>query len=105
MVDALSRKAYCSELEVQLQQPTLYEELRKLNLEIFPQDCVNNPVMEPKFDNYFKMMQWYDPYIVRMKRELAEGRAAYFTIDDKGTLFFRNCLVVPRGKENLDETV
>src|SRR4051812_36645602 len=37
MVDALSRKAYCSELEVQLQQTLLYEELRKLKLEIVPQ--------------------------------------------------------------------
>ena len=36
MADALSRKAYCSELEVQIQQPLLYEELQKLNLEIVP---------------------------------------------------------------------
>ena len=36
MTDALSRKAYCCELMVQLQQPLLYEELRKLNIEIVP---------------------------------------------------------------------
>src|SRR3954470_13694708 len=34
MADALSRKAYCSELEVQVQHPLLYEDLRKLNIEI-----------------------------------------------------------------------
>ena len=37
MADALSRKSYCCELMVQLQQPLLYEELRKLNIEIVPQ--------------------------------------------------------------------
>ena len=36
MVDALSHKSYCCELMVQLQQPLLYEELRKLNIEIVP---------------------------------------------------------------------
>src|SRR3954466_15424242 len=105
MADALSHKAYCSELEVQLQQPLLYEELRKLNLEIVPQGEVNNLVLEPKLDHCIKMMQGYDPFIRKMKHELAAGRAAYFTVDNKGTLSFRNCLVVPRGKENLNETV
>src|SRR3954469_13846792 len=34
MADALSRKSYCNAVEVQLQQPLLYEEFQKLNLEI-----------------------------------------------------------------------
>src|SRR3954465_1122688 len=46
MADALSRKAYCSELEVQIQQPLLYEELRKMNIEIVPQGHVNSLVVE-----------------------------------------------------------
>src|SRR4051812_43035671 len=33
---AYSRKVYCSELEVHIQQPLLCEELQKLNLEIVP---------------------------------------------------------------------
>src|SRR3954466_5628508 len=37
MADALSRKYYCNALEVQEQQPSLYEEFQKLNLRIAPQ--------------------------------------------------------------------
>ena len=57
MADALSRKAYCSELEVQLQQPLLYEELQKLNLEIVPQGHVNSLVIEPDLVKSIKIMQ------------------------------------------------
>ena len=46
MADALSRKAYCSELEVQIQQPLLYEEFRELNIEMVPQGHVNSLVIE-----------------------------------------------------------
>jgi len=60
MADALSRKAYCSELEVQIQQPPLYEELRKLNLKIVPQGYVNNLVVEADLDNDIKFIQIAD---------------------------------------------
>ena len=104
MADALSRKAYCSELEVQVQQPLLYEELRKLNLEIVPQGEVNNLVVEPDLDNSIKVIQTYDSDVAKIKRDLARGKAAFFTVDDDGTLFFDNRLVVPRSKPNLNLT-
>ena len=50
MADALSRKSYCCELMVQLQQPLLYEELRKLNIEIVPQGYLNTLVVEPDLE-------------------------------------------------------
>ncbi len=58
MADALSRKAYCCELMVQLQQPLLYEELRKLNIEIVPQGYLNTLVIEPTLEQSIKIMQY-----------------------------------------------
>src|SRR3954463_13240338 len=97
MADALSRKAYGSELEVQVHQPPLYEGLRKLNLEIVPQGYVNNLVLESKFDTLIKSRQPLDPDIVKIKQDLAKGKASPFSIDsnDGGTVYFKGRLVVP----------
>src|SRR4051794_38196255 len=69
MADALSRKAYCSELEVQVQQPLLYEELRKMNLEIVPQGYVNNLVVEPDLDDTIKWTKKCDSDVEKIKRD------------------------------------
>src|SRR4051812_27047130 len=63
---ALSRKAYCSELEVQLEQPPLYEEFQKLNLEIVPQGYVNNLVVESDLVKSVKIIQGYDDLYTRL---------------------------------------
>src|SRR4051812_37723282 len=68
MADALSRKAYCSELEVQVHQPRLYEELRKLNLEIVPQGYVNSLVVEVDLDKDIKFIQKADLDVEKMKQ-------------------------------------
>src|SRR3954469_24502841 len=81
MVDALSRKAYCSELEVQLQQPLLYEELHKLNIEIVPQGHVNSLVIEQDPDSKIKGRQHYDSEIQKIKRYVESGKTSSFTID------------------------
>ena len=54
MADALSRKSYCNNLMVQQEQPLLYEELRKLNLEIVPQGYLNTLVVEPTLEHTIK---------------------------------------------------
>src|SRR3954470_17811618 len=74
MADALSRKAYCSELEVQVQQPLLYEELRKLNLEFVPQGHVNSMVLKPDLVDRIKTIQHYDSNIEKIKRHIASGK-------------------------------
>ena len=66
MADALSRKSYCSELEVQLEQPLLYEEFQKLNLEIVPQGDVNTLVVEPDLEHSILTMQKYDSEVQRL---------------------------------------
>src|SRR4051812_49076216 len=97
MADALSRKAYCSELEVQVQQPHMYEELRKLNLEIVPQGYVNNLGLESSLDTLIKSRQPLDAEIVKIKQDIAAGKPSSFTIDtnDGDTVYFKGRLVVP----------
>src|SRR3954469_13706204 len=89
MADALSQKAYCCELEVQLQQPPLHEELHKMNLEIVPQGYLNTLVVESYLDHSIKEKK-NDSDVPKIKRDLARGKAAFFTVDDDGTLFFSN---------------
>ena len=104
MADALSRKAYCCELEVQLQQPLLYSELQELNIEIVPLGYVNALVVEPDLDSTIKDVQKYDSEVEEIKRNLADGKHTFFTVDQDGTLFFKNRLVVPRSQDNLNLT-
>ena len=73
MADALSRKSYCCELMVQLQQPLLYEELRKLNIEIVPQGYLNTLVVTPDLEHQIRTIQHYDSAVQRIKRDLVEG--------------------------------
>src|SRR3954470_22501633 len=94
MADALSRKAYCSELEVQLEQPPLYEELQKLNLEMVPQGYVNNLVVESDLVESVKIIQGYDDFVHKIKRDIKNGKPTPFTIDSKGAAFFKGRLVV-----------
>src|SRR3990170_2367753 len=103
IADALSRKSYCNNLMVQQAQPLLYEELRKLNLHIVPQGHLNTLIVEPDLEDLIKHIQKADSEVEKIKCYLAEGRRSFFTIDDDGTLFFKNRLVVPR-KDNLDVT-
>jgi ribonuclease HI len=104
MADALSRKAYCSELEVQIHQPLLYEELRKLNLEIVPQGHVNSLVIEQDLESKIKGRQHYDSEIQKIKRYVESGKPSSFTIDhdDDDTLYFKGRLVVNTSSANMN---
>src|SRR3954462_15791281 len=90
MADALSRKAYCSELEVQVEHPRLYEELRKLNLDIVPQGYVNSLVVEVDLDKDIKFIQKADSDVEKMKRYLTTGRPSDYRLADDQALYFKN---------------
>src|SRR3954467_8451029 len=103
VADALIRKAYCSELEVQVHQPPLYEELRKLNIEIVPQGYVNSLVIEQDLDSKIKTRQCYDSDVEKIKRYFARGKPSFFTVADDGTLYFKGRLVVLVNRPNLTQ--
>src|SRR4051812_16254946 len=98
MADALSRKAYCSALEVQVQQPHLYEEFHKLNLEIVPQGSLNSLNLNTDLEYCVKLMQHHDDLVHKITRDIANGKPSFFTVDDEGVVFFKDRLVVPVNK-------
>src|SRR3954467_9343237 len=98
MADALSRKAYCSALEVQVQQPRLYEEFHKLNLEIVPQGSLNSLNLNADLEYCVKFVQHRDYLVQKVTRDITEQKPSFFTIDDEGVVFFKDRLVVPVNK-------
>ena len=100
MADALSRKSYCCELMVQLQQPLLYEELQKLNIKIVPQGYLNTLVIEPTLEQAIKTIQKYDTQCQNIKRYLTTGKpSAYLYLTKKALCSSEDRLVVPKFKD------
>ena len=51
VADALSRKSYCNTLMIQQDQPSLYEEFSKLNLEMVPSGYLANLEVKPSLED------------------------------------------------------
>src|SRR3954464_3608131 len=98
MADALSRKSYCNSLMLQQYQPLLYEELRKLNLEIVPYGFLSTLVVKPTLEDQIKAAQKRARGIRYIKANLASGKAKCFTLDNEGIVYFENRIVVPKNK-------
>src|SRR3954467_1430967 len=78
--------------------------LLKLNLEIVPQGHVNSLVVEQNLDSIIKWIQKADSFVEKTKRFIARGHPSVFTVAEDGTLYFKNRLVVPQSKPNLNLT-
>src|SRR3954467_13635525 len=98
MADALSRNSYCNNLMLQQYQPLLHEELCKLNLEIVPHGFLSTLVAKPTLEDQIIVSQRRARGVRRIKENIARGAAKCFSTDNKGMVFFENCLVVPKNK-------
>jgi hypothetical protein len=109
VADALSRKAHCHCLSIEIFSESLYYQLRKLNLEIIPQGSLNLLSVEPTLQNRIIISQMHDEGIKIIKQKLSQGEAKYrcFHTDHQGVLWFNNRIVVPKNhqlrKQILDE--
>jgi hypothetical protein len=109
VADALSRKAYCHCLSIETFNDTLYNQMRKLNLEIIPQGSLNLISIESTLQDRIIMLQLHDKGIKIIKLKLSQGEAKYkcFHTDHQGVLWFNNRIVVPKDhqlrKQILDE--
>ncbi|KAK1647388.1 hypothetical protein QYE76_065193 [Lolium multiflorum] len=83
VADALSRKSYCNNLMVKQAQPSLYEELAKLNLEIVPSGFLANLEVKPSLEDQINKAQKQDSGITEIKKNIASGVAKCFSIDDQ----------------------
>src|SRR4051812_16147214 len=82
MADALSRKSYYNNLMLQQYQPLLYEELRKINLEIFPYGFLSTLVVKPTLEDQIKDAQKCARGIRHIKENISSGKAKFFTLDN-----------------------
>ena len=96
VADALSRKTYCNTLIVETAQPALIEEFARLNLEIVPSGYLANLDITCTLEDDIKAAQQQDEDILTIKKDLADGKAKSFKMDDSGVVYFRNRLVVPK---------
>jgi hypothetical protein len=98
VADALSRKAHCHCLSIAAFSDTLYNQMRKLNLEIIPQGSLNLLSIESTLRDKIIMSQLHDEGIRIIKLKLSQGEAKYkcFRTDSQGVLWFNKCLVVPK---------
>ena len=99
MADALSRKSYCNNLMLQQYQPLLHEEFRKLNLKIVPRGSLFNLGAKPTLEDQIIVAQRRARGVRRIKENIASGVAKCFSTDSKGTVFFENCLIVPKNRD------
>jgi hypothetical protein len=67
VADALSRKAYCHYLSIEIFSETLCYQIRKLNLEIIPQGSLNLISIESTLQDNIIMSQLHDKGIKIIK--------------------------------------
>ena len=96
VADALSQKSYYNNLMIQQDQPSLYEEFSKLNLEMVPSGYLANLEVKPSLEDQIKEAQKRDLGISNIKKNIANGDAKCFSIDDEVVVYFDNRLVVPK---------
>jgi hypothetical protein len=75
VVNALSRKAHCHCLSIEIFSETLCYKIKKLNLEIIPQGSLNLISIEPILQDRIIMSQLHDEGIKIIKEKLYQGDA------------------------------
>jgi hypothetical protein len=98
VADALNRKAHCHCLSIEAFSEILCWEMRKLNLEIIPQDSLNHIAVEPTLEDSIIKAQLQDEGVKIIKQQLAQGEEKYkcFQVDHKGIYGSRNVWLYPR---------
>ena len=81
---------------VEKAQPALHEEFARLNLEIVPSGYLANLEIKSTLEDEIKAAQQHDAGILKIKENIASGKATCFSIDDSGVVYFRDRLVVPK---------
>jgi hypothetical protein len=101
VADALSRKAHCHCLCIEIFSETLCYQVRKLNLEIIPQGSLNLISIESTLQDNIITSQLHDEGIKIIKQKLSQGETKYrcFHTDHQGVLRFNNCIVVPKDRQ------
>jgi hypothetical protein len=95
VADALSHKAYCNYL------PTVSLIGTESSTHVPPDMAQYNVILNPMLGGEIIAAQSSDEGLAHIKRRLTEGdpKVDYFRVDDEGTLWFKDRLVVPKNHE------
>jgi hypothetical protein len=98
VADALSHKAHCFCLSVEAFNETLCLEMRKLNLEIIPQDSLNHLSIKATLRDNIILVQQHDKGVRIIKKKLAQEEEKYkcFRVDHEGVLWFNERIILPK---------
>jgi hypothetical protein len=96
VADALSRKEHLCYLSASLFQTTIFQEMERLNLSMFQPTLLANLQLESTLVNQIVKAQKADARIANIKAHMAVDPTTCFQLDDKGILWFKNRLVVPK---------
>jgi hypothetical protein len=101
VADALSRKMYCNNLMVKEEWPALHEELEKLRIEIVDQGQANELRVTYDLEDRIRIAQKSCAEI-KVLRELMEGKAEDYRLDEQGTVWLKERICVPQDKALLE---
>jgi hypothetical protein len=92
IVDALSRKAHCNYL------PTVGISEEESSVQVSPIMAQNNVTLTPVLRGEIIAAQSINAGVAHIKRRLTEGdpKVSCFCVDEEGTLWFKDHLVVPK---------
>jgi hypothetical protein len=96
VADALSRKEHLCYLSTSSFETTICQEMELLNLSMFQPTLLVNLQLESTLINQIVEAQKTDAGITHIKERMAVDPTTHFQLDDKGILWFKNGLVVPK---------
>jgi hypothetical protein len=95
VADALSHKHYRNNLMVQKEQPTLYEKIEKLSLEIVEEGQLNELWVRYSLEDQIRQAHKGCPEIEEVKSLMARDKAPDYCLDEQGTLWLIDCICIP----------
>jgi hypothetical protein len=101
VADALSRKLPCNCILMDSRINTLCEELSKMQIEVIPSGALSHIFVEPALQDQIIMAQLSDKGVQIIKENLHQKVEKYmcFRQDEKGVLWFKSRLVIPKNKD------
>ena len=98
VADALSRKSSATLMSIQALPQPLQEDIFKLGIELIT-GKISSLTLQPTILGEIKEAQGLDPSLVRIRKEIMEGRETNFGVSDEGILHFKGRLCVPSNEE------
>ena len=95
VADALSRKSSATLMSIQALPQPLQEDIFKLGIELIT-GKLSSLTLQPTILGEIKETQELDPSLVRIRKEVMEGKETNFGVSDEGILHFKGRLCVPR---------